>query len=707
VTRPQRAARWQPLITQHDFVEYEGFHEDPANRYCHYAGLTLIAIAVFGMLDTLEFRFLDLTAAVWLLAATFVVDLLLVPRFAVPVAAVGGVLLIVGSLLPLAWNLSLLVLGWLFQLVGHRSERKPPAFLSGARHAFIGPRWLVTQLVKFSGREALEGWHGSNLNPDLNDLIRSFVAGLFPVAAAWARSAVARRVRRHEAEQDRLRRVYGIADQPVERYSAATRARIEALARQFPDARFAYTSGSTGEPKKILFTERRLKTFRLTAIRASIQAFSFAGVRRPSLFVLSGTQQDDSFTSLVIHENTRGSSYLRGLVEPSRYVVHPALRPLIREFGLNAVRLWLIVLSNPSAVYCTNPSTLVVFLNDLECDWMRASALVRAHATGHGLPPAEVWRTALGIAQRVVTGPYQERLRATAASAQPLALSTVSPALRFYCCWDGGYVGSFLRRLRDSLPDHILHVPMFSMSTETVETELMLADGTLRFPPIAPGVYYEFQSVSDLRDDRAPSRYLTTSELRPGLEYVMLVSDGYGLVRYLTDDVFECRALVAGLPDLAFRRRAGLEYSFTGEKVSGEQVSEVCRLLENEFLQLRNTGSQLTLFPSRPDDNGIPGYMLVVAHTADAPPTLDLVRLGAAFDTSLSRINHEFREKLGSRRLRTTEVIPVPYDELARTLAGRQRRSGRDQRAWDSQFKLTPLNTVLWEHVDDWCREGR
>ena len=54
---------------------------------------------------------------------------------------------------------------------------------------------------------------------------------------------------------------------------------------------------------------------------------------------------------------------------------------------------------------------------------------------------------------------------------EPLPLPACIPALHAYCSWDGGYVGTFLQSVQRHLPpDRFTHIPMYSMSTETVQT---------------------------------------------------------------------------------------------------------------------------------------------------------------------------------------------------------------------------------------------
>lgn len=90
---------WDEWIT-----EYGRSHQDPRNRLCHTVGIPMIAISVLGFAIALA------VPRVW------------------PVA------------------LTLFVVGWFFQFVGHAFERKPPEFLKDWRFLFVGLRWWVAKI---------------------------------------------------------------------------------------------------------------------------------------------------------------------------------------------------------------------------------------------------------------------------------------------------------------------------------------------------------------------------------------------------------------------------------------------------------------------------------------------------------------------------------------------------------------------------------
>jgi uncharacterized membrane protein YGL010W len=88
-------------------AQYAQSHQHPVNRLCHTVGIPLIAASI-------------------------------------PLAALG---LVVPGLLLIA--VTMFVLGWVFQFIGHWFEGKPPEFFRDWRFLFVGLRWWF---AKVSGR---------------------------------------------------------------------------------------------------------------------------------------------------------------------------------------------------------------------------------------------------------------------------------------------------------------------------------------------------------------------------------------------------------------------------------------------------------------------------------------------------------------------------------------------------------------------------
>lgn len=90
---------WDEWIAQ-----YATSHQNPVNRVCHTIGIPLIAVSI--------------------------------PFF------------LVGIWVPGFWRipLTLFVVGWVFQFIGHAFEGKPPEFFKDWRFLFVGLRWWVAKL---------------------------------------------------------------------------------------------------------------------------------------------------------------------------------------------------------------------------------------------------------------------------------------------------------------------------------------------------------------------------------------------------------------------------------------------------------------------------------------------------------------------------------------------------------------------------------
>jgi hypothetical protein len=442
------------------------------------------------------------------------------------------------------------------------------------------------------------------------------------------------------------------------------------------DGKFAVTSGTTGDPKRILYTNRRLREFKLIFVDMFARACRAFRIKRTSLYVFSSFETDESLTSLLLEEVDL-PNYVVTLQAPYRVQRHPAMCALAAEYGATAVRLWILTISNPGVLYSTNPSTLSTFFDELNNHWHESSALIRNWTKDHKRFNANVRK----IARRLDSIGRKQRLQAIATSTQPLPIDAWAPALEAYICWTGGYVKPFLDRLQKHLPPTRYRlIPMYSMSTETIETLSHFENGEVYFLPIAPGVLYEFL---DLETDQL----LAPHDLEPGKSYEMIVSDDYGLRRYRTNDLFLCRRKCNNLPDLAFVRRRALAYSFTGEKLTGEQVSLVFDELRGEYPHTF-ANNYLTCIPSH-DADTIPHYKLVVIGDCKVASSLDL--LAARCDELLSEVNCEYRNKRISGRLGPVTCLALGTREFAERFSPRG--------SWETQFKFLPLCPHLMENA--------
>lgn len=447
-------------------------------------------------------------------------------------------------------------------------------------------------------------------------------------------------------------------------------------------ASVAYTSGTGAAPKGVEYSRSRLAWVRWVFIESFLRVFWMLGVRRTSLYVFGPLEGEESLTGLLLSDD-RVPGYLTTLQAPYRVHASPALHRLAETYGAAAVRLWILALSNPGVLYSTNPSTMSAFLERLDTDWQRCSTLVR-DCVRH---PERVGEIAPWVTRRLASRGHAARLERIADSPTSVPITEWAPAASVYICWTGGYVAPFLDRLAKHLPSGRFRlVPMYSMSTETIATIPDLRSADLAFLPMARGVYYEFLDVESPRD---PGRLLAPDQLSLGASYELVVSHRYGLRRYCTEDVFRVGRFVGSLPDLRFVRRRGLAYSFTGEKLTGLQVSSAFERLRSSFAALAGVHA-LTCFPSRQPAADLPHYRLVVVHVGQDDPG-PLPGLAERFDAVLSELNVEYRSKRESGRLGGVRLERLDLAGL------RERLPDGGATGLDSQFKFLPLYPRLWE----------
>jgi hypothetical protein len=493
----------------------------------------------------------------------------------------------------------------------------------------------------------------------INDILRAAISytilylGL--LACGWQRVQLLA----FSFNQRWLRRKYGITDDtPVLGYGPEIVQTISVKADK--DATFATTSGTTGKPKELLYTKRRLFALKLAFSEMFAGACYSFRLKRTSVYVFSSFEADTSLTSLLLDESAL-PNYLSTLQAPYRVQHLPVIQALVSKYGATAVRLWILTLSNPGVLYSTNPSTISTFLDELARDWQHNCALIRDWCYA----PASFAPEVHHISRRLASRGCAKRLKQVANSNEPLPLSHWAPAVAAYICWTGGYVKPFLDRLATHLPSRGYElIPMYSMSTETIETLPYFRDHEAAFLPLAPGVVYEFM------DDK--ETLIDAHRLEPGKLYAMVVSDAYGLRRYQTDDLFLCKRKIHGLPDLSFVRRRTLEHSFTGEKLTAEQLSIVFDQLRASYPSLL-ADRFLTCVPSQP-----PHYKVLLVGDHDSENSFDF--LAARCDELLCEINCEYRSKRASGRLGPVEVVSTKFNEFVAMNSN-----------WETQFKFLPL----------------
>ena len=129
------------------FAEYDVCHQTRGNKVCHWIGIPLILVSLFGFLGTVKLGPSDLGGVV--LLAMIVYWAALDWRLALLMTLAGVGLYVSGSLLPIWALVGLQAVGWILQFVGHYAfEHKSPAFMRNIPHLLVGPLYFVNDIVK-------------------------------------------------------------------------------------------------------------------------------------------------------------------------------------------------------------------------------------------------------------------------------------------------------------------------------------------------------------------------------------------------------------------------------------------------------------------------------------------------------------------------------------------------------------------------------
>ncbi|HEX9982677.1 MAG TPA: Mpo1-like protein [Thermoanaerobaculia bacterium] len=133
------------------FADYASYHRTAGNKMFHRLGIPAIMLTAIGMLTRVslfEVSGVRIDAAMLLIALSTIYYLIVEWRLAIAMLAVSAGMYFLGRAMPMWLNVTLFVLGWIFQFVGHSVyEKKNPAFYRNLLHLLIGPLWILNDLI--------------------------------------------------------------------------------------------------------------------------------------------------------------------------------------------------------------------------------------------------------------------------------------------------------------------------------------------------------------------------------------------------------------------------------------------------------------------------------------------------------------------------------------------------------------------------------
>jgi len=127
-------------------AHYASSHQNPRNERIHYVAIPCIMLSLVGLLYAISplVALLFLAASLvyyWRLSKVFLVTMVAIT---VAMLAIIAGLNAKGVLLPVC--VTVFVVAWVFQFIGHRIEGKKPSFFEDVQYLWVGPLFVLSHL---------------------------------------------------------------------------------------------------------------------------------------------------------------------------------------------------------------------------------------------------------------------------------------------------------------------------------------------------------------------------------------------------------------------------------------------------------------------------------------------------------------------------------------------------------------------------------
>ncbi|MCP3820216.1 GH3 auxin-responsive promoter family protein [Streptomyces sp. A3M-1-3] len=444
-----------------------------------------------------------------------------------------------------------------------------------------------------------------------------------------------------------------------------------------PVLRWLKTSGTTGVPKRVPYTLHWLLKYRVPAIKAMWGTYL---EHHPELLAHPHATLDTQTLREDVYD------FVHGVQHQAISNRHPQINsrdwnpPWYESpwFGPDAPtshvgrmyhRIRHLLGTELHFISAINPSTLVS-LRDLIAE--HSEALVRDLRAGtmEGKPYGEPDEKAARHLQSVL-------------AQGEFSLKDVWPSLTLYSCWLSASAELYRTKLEAVLPG-VSKMPFMSCGTEGVTT--IPVDDSLDSQPLAVGqAFFEFVPadvpLGELIDQGAEFETLLVGEVEAGRDYHLIMTQGNGLYRLWTGDVYRVDRIMDGTPWVHFVHRDGVYHSFTGEKITESQVTDAIKQ------GMAAGGLDTGLYMCGPMWGELPRYV-VVSEAPEPGPELDGT-LSTAVDEALREINIEYASKRDSGRLGPLELVTVQRDSITAYIEAR-RQAGNS-----TQYKYKPFQADI------------
>lgn len=442
-----------------------------------------------------------------------------------------------------------------------------------------------------------------------------------------------------------------------------------------PIVRWLKTSGTSGTPKHVPYTLHWLTRYRIPAIKAMWGCYlnrhpeildhphatlDTQSVREPIDEFIHGLEyQAISNRDSIIPEHDWAPPWYEAPWYDSNVPPYPARR--------SYYRLRCFLGKDLRYICSINPSMLISLRDFLVA---RAEEFIRDVADG-----------TLEGRQFCAPDPDGARRLETILARKGVSFIDVWPNLSLYSCWLTGSAGLYRDKLDKIFPG-VDTIPFMSCGTEGVVT--IPIDGSVTSQPLAVNqAYFEFIPAAESLDKAIAERSektLAFNEVETGHDYHLIMSQANGLYRLATGDIYRVESIVAGVPWLSFLRRDGVFHSFTGEKITENQVTSA---IDRAFAKLHFDKG---LYMCGPRWGELPNYVVLV-ETCQGRDQKE--RIAYAIDKELKDINIEYASKRDSNRLAPIEVMPVADGAINRYVDSKRHGSNT------AQFKYKPFHQSI------------
>jgi hypothetical protein len=233
-----------------------------------------------------------------------------------------------------------------------------------------------------------------------------------------------------------------------------------------------------------------------------------------------------------------------------------------------------------------------------------------------------------------------------------LRLIDLWPDLSLVVSWNSASAALY-RPWLEAVTPGILKLPFSATGTEGIIT--IPVDRHSSAGPLAVDLgLYEFVPV-DNQDDEADLEpdvaTLDYHEVEIGKTYNVVMSQANGLYRYDVGDRYTVVDRVGGVPRLEFVGRTGFGSSFTGEKLTEEDIYNAVRLALGKEWRTRPMFSCIPVWATPP------GYTLVIEWSE--VHSLPVNQFADQVEIELQKLNIEYAEKRRTDRLTRITVVRV------------------------------------------------